>query len=307
MGSDRRRRPCQSPSCERRLIHSVGVASPGIVFRSPSRIGVRHGRSHHEARECSSAPRIGLNQIAVDGQLPVVGGRQARAHAVHSCISFECRRPRCQTTMLGGQRVRLCSLSRAAQGTGRHCCRSRRGFSGRLQAGGSGRGSGVVAINEEHSSGHRARRLAESARDGLQMLLGAHLLQRYARLRQSPRIAAAGLVPSQKRRVIELLNENLAGRIHLSDMARECGLSISYFARSFKASFGMSAHRWLVHRRVERSKELMAHTTESLAEIADEAGFADQPAFTRAFHRIVGVSPGRWRRDHVGVDRPDRR
>jgi len=145
------------------------------------------------------------------------------------------------------------------------------------------------------------------AMDCLQMLLGAHLLQRYARLRQSPRIAAAGLVPSQKRRVIELLNENLAGRIYLSDMARECGLSISYFARSFKASFGMSAHRWLVHRRVERSKELMAHTAESLAEIADEAGFADQPAFTRAFHRIVGVSPGRWRRDHVRVDRPDRR
>jgi AraC-like DNA-binding protein len=145
------------------------------------------------------------------------------------------------------------------------------------------------------------------AMDCLQMLLGAHLLQRCALLRQSPRIATARLGPSQKRRVIELLNENLAGRIYLSDLARECGLSVSYFARSFKASFGISAHRWLVQRRVERSKELMAHTSESLAEIADEAGFADQPAFTRAFHRIVGVSPGRWRRDHSRVDRLDRR
>jgi len=145
------------------------------------------------------------------------------------------------------------------------------------------------------------------ALDYLQLVLGAHLLQRYGRLQGSVRMATAGLGPLQKRRVIEFLNENLAGRIRLSDLAHECRLSISHFARSFKASFGMSAHRWLVHRRVERSKELMAHSPESLAEIADEAGFADQAAFTRAFHQIVGVSPGRWRRDHFRADRPGRR
>ena len=139
--------------------------------------------------------------------------------------------------------------------------------------------------------------------DYLQLLLGAHLLQRYGRLGRSPRMATAGLGPLQKRRAIELLNENLAGRIRLADLARECGLSISHFARSFKATFGVPAHRWLVHRRVERSKELMATTAESLAEIADGVGFADQATFTRAFRQIVGVSPGRWRRDHC---RPDR-
>jgi AraC-like DNA-binding protein len=135
--------------------------------------------------------------------------------------------------------------------------------------------------------------------DYLQLLLGAHLLQRYGRLQESPRIVTAGLGPVQKRRAIELLNENIAGRIRLSDLAHECGLSISHFARSFKATFGMPAHRWLLHRRIERSKELMAQTAESLAEIADEIGFADQATFTRAFRQIVGVSPGRWRRDHI--------
>jgi len=140
--------------------------------------------------------------------------------------------------------------------------------------------------------------------DYLQLLLGAHLLQRYARLHKALRTVNARLGPLQKCRVMELLNENLAGQIRLSDLARECGLSISHFARAFKGTFGMSAHKWLVHRRVERSKELMSQTSESLAEIADEAGFTDQPAFTRAFHHIVGVSPGRWRRDHLRNGRP---
>jgi AraC-like DNA-binding protein len=34
----------------------------------------------------------------------------------------------------------------------------------------------------------------------------------------------------------------------------------------------------------------------SLIEIAVQSGFSDQAAFTRRFHEIVGVSPGRWRR-----------
>src|SRR5260221_912923 len=134
--------------------------------------------------------------------------------------------------------------------------------------------------------------------DYLQLLLGAHLLQRYARLQKPARMATAGLGPLQKRRALELLNENLAGRIRLSDLAHECGLSTSHFARSFKAAFGIPAHRWLVHRRVERSKELMTQTAESLADIAADVGFAEQATFTRAFRRIVGVSPGRWWRDH---------
>src|SRR2546425_7978534 len=138
------------------------------------------------------------------------------------------------------------------------------------------------------------------ALDHLNLILGAHLLQKYGGLRKPPTISVGGLGPLQKRRATELLSENLSGRIRLSQLAAECGLSISHFARSFKASFGVSAHRWLGQRRIERSQELLIETHDSLADIADQAGFSDQAAFTRTFHQIVGVSPGRWRRDYQG-------
>jgi len=134
--------------------------------------------------------------------------------------------------------------------------------------------------------------------DQLNLILGAHVLQKYGGLRKPPTVSVGGLGPWQKRRATELLRENLAGRIRLSQVAQECGLSVSHFARSFKATFGVSTHRWLVQRRIERSQELLIDTLDSLADIADLAGFADQAAFTRTFHQIVGVSPGRWRRDY---------
>ena len=90
--------------------------------------------------------------------------------------------------------------------------------------------------------------------------------------------------------------ENLERNIRLSDMARECGLSVSHFTRTFRKSFGMSPCRWLLERRIDRSKELLVTSDLPIADIAIRSGYSDQTAFTRAFGRVVGDSPGRWRR-----------
>src|SRR2546422_5985961 len=93
------------------------------------------------------------------------------------------------------------------------------------------------------------------ALDHLNLILGAHLLQKYGGLRKPPTISVGGLGPLQKRRATELLIENLSGRIRLPQLAAECGLSISHFARSFKASFDVSAHRWLMRHPLSSSKD----------------------------------------------------
>ena len=142
----------------------------------------------------------------------------------------------------------------------------------------------------------RRDRLSVLALDQFSLILGAHLIQRYGVLRKSERPSKGGLSPWQRRRAAELLHDNAQGRVRLSDVARECGLSVSHFARSFKTSFGISAHQWLIQHRVDYAKELMNQTTLSLTEIAIQTGFSDQAAFTRTFHRLIGISPGRWRR-----------
>lgn len=112
------------------------------------------------------------------------------------------------------------------------------------------------------------------------------------------KIARGGLAPWQMRRATELLRERLDGDVPLSELAAECKLSVSHFARSFKQAIGQTPHRWLVHRRVDAAKNLMMHSGMRLSEIAVGCGFADQTSFNRTFKKIAGITPGDWRRSY---------
>jgi AraC family transcriptional regulator len=137
------------------------------------------------------------------------------------------------------------------------------------------------------------------ALDQLELILGAHLIQRYGAMRPKRAVADSGLAGWQQRRAMELMRANLDGSVRLADLASACDLSVSHFARSFKASFGVTCHRWLTERRIERAQALLAVRDTPLADIAGQCGFGDQAAFTRTFHRFVGLTPGRWRREHA--------
>ncbi len=134
------------------------------------------------------------------------------------------------------------------------------------------------------------------ALDQFSLIFGAHVLQAYAGLPSFGAIKRGGLAPWQARRAAEMIRESLDGNIHLSDMARACGLSVSHFTRAFRKSFGMSPYRWLLERRIDHAKALLATSGLPIADIALQSGFSDQTGFTRAFGRIARDSPGRWRR-----------
>jgi AraC-like DNA-binding protein len=124
--------------------------------------------------------------------------------------------------------------------------------------------------------------------------IGGHIAQRYGGMRlEEPR--RGGLAAWQERVAVDMLQENLDGEVTLASIARRCQLSTSHFARAFRQSTGLPPHRWLLHRRIDRAKEALR---DPLADVATTCGFADQSHFTRVFTKLVGVSPGEWRRRH---------
>jgi AraC family transcriptional regulator len=123
-----------------------------------------------------------------------------------------------------------------------------------------------------------------------------YLATTYGSLRYHAIVDRGGLAPWQERRAKELLRENLAANVSLAELAGACRLSASRFSQAFKQTVGCPPHQWLISQRVERAKQLMLNTDQSLAEIALALGFSDQSHFTRVFSRWVKASPSAWRR-----------
>jgi AraC family transcriptional regulator len=144
------------------------------------------------------------------------------------------------------------------------------------------------------------------ALDQFSLFVGAHVIKTYAGVPPLGTPKRGGLAPWQARRAAEMIRERLDGNIHLSDMAHECGLSVSHFTRAFRTSFGAAPYRWLLERRIDRAKALLVTSDVPIADIAVQSGFSDQAAFTRAFGRIVGDSPGKWRRAVARAPQNDR-
>jgi AraC family transcriptional regulator len=95
------------------------------------------------------------------------------------------------------------------------------------------------------------------------------------------------------------MEENLNSNFPLVAVAERTRLSCSYFCRGFRQSTGWAPHQWLIRARVARAQELLIGTAQSLADIALGVGFSDQAHFTRSFGKVVGSSPGAWRRAHA--------
>ena len=136
--------------------------------------------------------------------------------------------------------------------------------------------------------------------DSFSLMICSHLVGQYGQSREAIPQFKGGLAPWQRRRVVELIQEHLDGEVRLATLAQECRLSVSHFARSFRKSFGTSAHRYLILQRVEIAKGLLSETNNSLVEISAQAGFSDQAALTRTFATLVGATPAKWRREHSG-------
>jgi AraC-like DNA-binding protein len=132
--------------------------------------------------------------------------------------------------------------------------------------------------------------------DHVLLAVGVHVAQTYGGMQARPRPVRGGLAPWQVRRAKEILSTNLDGRVPLKEVAQECRLSVSHFSRAFRRTMGAAPHNWLLARRIEVAKEKLRDDRLSLLDVALVCGFADQSHLTRVFTRMVGVSPGAWRR-----------
>ena len=81
----------------------------------------------------------------------------------------------------------------------------------------------------------------------------------------------------------------------IEEMARLAGYSTSRFASVYKQAYGIAPIEDLIRERIENAKRLLLYSHLRISEIADTVGFSSLYYFSRAFKKLVGISPSEYR------------
>lgn len=123
-------------------------------------------------------------------------------------------------------------------------------------------------------------------------------LMRASRQQRQDEYAKGGLSPLLLRRSTDKIRASIESGVSLQELADLVSLSRSHFCKAFRRSTGVSPHRYLLNRRLERARAQILDCRESLSEIALSCGFSSQAHFSSMFKASFGCSPLEFRKSH---------
>jgi AraC family transcriptional regulator len=131
--------------------------------------------------------------------------------------------------------------------------------------------------------------------ESLANVLAVHLLRQYTAAKPHLTIYEGGLTKRQLLQVLEYINEHLDQDIKLADLAALLGMSQFHFSHLFKQTIGTAPYQYLLQQRVERAKQLLQQTDQSIMEIAFLCGFNSHSHLSKQFRQLTGMTPTAYR------------
>jgi len=83
--------------------------------------------------------------------------------------------------------------------------------------------------------------------------------------------------------------------LDLNEISKQACLSRFHFLRLFRQAFATTPHQYLIHRRIEKAKELLRSRRISVTDVCFEVGFQSLGSFSSLFRRCVGHAPVNYR------------
>lgn len=146
----------------------------------------------------------------------------------------------------------------------------------------------ALYLREEQKCGKIASKIfSESIIAGLAIQIGT----KYNINKKEIYAPKGKLSSTQLKHLIDYCNSNIESDISIEKLSKQVNLSPFHFIRSFKNTVGLTPYQYIVHMRIEKSKQLIKQNKYSLMEIALRLGYSDQSHFSNSFKKIIGITP----------------
>lgn len=106
--------------------------------------------------------------------------------------------------------------------------------------------------------------------------------------------------------LIDYIEQNLENRLSLDEIAGKAGYSKFHLNRVFAKYVGCTIYKYIQTRRLTAAAEKLVNTKKPIIEIAQEANYNSQQAFTLAFHQLYGCPPQEYRAKSVYIPKFNR-
>ncbi|QKD04331.1 AraC family transcriptional regulator [Mesorhizobium loti] len=103
-------------------------------------------------------------------------------------------------------------------------------------------------------------------------------------------------------RALSLIHAEPTKKWSNEELARCAATSRSVLDERFRKLLGQSPMRYLTEWRMQLATDLLRDRNMKLLAVAERCGYGSEEAFSRAFHRCLGVSPARWRESALSAN-----
>lgn len=97
-------------------------------------------------------------------------------------------------------------------------------------------------------------------------------------------------------KAIKYIQKNYAEDISLITLSQYLNISSVYLSQLFKKELGTSPIKFIINYRIERAKELLKETDDTIYNIAVKVGFWESKHFSKTFKRVTGVTPMQYKK-----------
>jgi AraC-like DNA-binding protein len=106
-------------------------------------------------------------------------------------------------------------------------------------------------------------------------------------------------IDARIRNIIEWMERHSDEFTSNQALASKVNMAANSFARLFKDNTGITPQQYLSRLRIDKACEMLHHTHLSIDKIAEQCGFSDRYHFSKVFSKVLGVSPGFYRKNLV--------